>query len=149
MRNKRTKIVCTIGPGTDAPGVLERMMASGMNVARFNFSHGTHEDHARRMRMVREAARTVGVPIGMLLDTKGPEMRLGTFAESPVVLEEGECIITDDALDAIVARYSNTTGIRDLEQAAEHIAANALYQIEVNHVKQVVFDAEMVEKLLG
>ena len=64
-------------------------MASGMNVARFNFSHGTHEDHARRMRMVREAARTVGVPIGMLLDTKGPEMRLGTFAESPVVLEEG------------------------------------------------------------
>lgn len=89
MRNKRTKIVCTIGPGTDAPGVLERMMASGMNVARFNFSHGTHEDHARRMRMVREAARTVGVPIGMLLDTKGPEMRLGTFAESPAVLEEG------------------------------------------------------------
>lgn len=64
-------------------------MASGMNVARFNFSHGTHEDHARRMRMVREAARTVGVPIGMLLDTKGPEMRLGTFAESPAVLEEG------------------------------------------------------------
>ena len=89
MRNKRTNIVCTIGPGTDAPGVLERMMASGMNVARFNFSHGTHEDHARRMRMVREAARTVGVPIGMLLDTKGPEMRLGTFAESPAVLEEG------------------------------------------------------------
>jgi len=89
MRNKRTKIVCTIGPGTDAPGVLERMMASGMNVARFNFSHGTHDDHARRMRMVRDAVATVGVPIGMLLDTKGPEMRLGTFVEGRVMLEEG------------------------------------------------------------
>ncbi len=54
-------------------------------------------------------------------------------------MEEGECIITDDALDAIVARYSNTTGIRDLEQAAEHIAANALYQIEVNHVDKVEY----------
>ncbi len=64
-------------------------MASGMNVARFNFSHGTHDDHARRMRMVRDAAATVGVPIGMLLDTKGPEMRLGTFVDGRVMLEEG------------------------------------------------------------
>ena len=64
-------------------------------------------------------------------------------------MEEGECIITDDALDAIVARYSNTTGIRDLEQAAEHIAANALYQIEVDHVSEVVFHADMVRSLLG
>lgn len=63
-------------------------------------------------------------------------------------MEEGECIITDDALDAIVARYSNTTGIRDLEQAAEHIAANALYQIEVNHVDKVEYTREMVEELL-
>ena len=64
-------------------------------------------------------------------------------------MEDSECIITERALDAIIQRYSSTSGIRDLEQAAEHIAANALYQIEVNHVKQVVFDAEMVEKLLG
>lgn len=64
-------------------------------------------------------------------------------------LKEEECIVTDDALDAIIEKYADTTGIRDLEQAAEHIAANALYQIEVNHVDQVVFDAKMVRELLG
>ena len=63
-------------------------------------------------------------------------------------MEKDECIITDGALDAIIERYSGTSGIRDLEQAAEHIAANALYQIEVDHVKSVTFDAEMVRNLL-
>lgn len=63
-------------------------------------------------------------------------------------LLEQECVVTDSALDAVIEKYKNTTGIRDLEQAAEHIAANALYQIEVNHVSRVVFDAEMVRRLL-
>ena len=62
-------------------------------------------------------------------------------------MEESECIITESALEAIIQRFSNTSGIRDLEQAAEHIAANALYQIEVNHVSSVIFDADMVKKL--
>ena len=60
-----------------------------------------------------------------------------------------ECVLTPEGLDIVIEKHSGISGIRDLEQAAEHIAANALYQIEVNHVKQVVFDAEMVEKLLG
>ena len=64
-------------------------------------------------------------------------------------MKEDECVILPEALDEVVRRYSDTTGIRDLEQAAEHIAANALYQIEVNHVDQVVFDAKMVRELLG
>ena len=64
-------------------------------------------------------------------------------------LREEECIMTDEALDEVIELYSDTTGIRDLEQAAEHLAANALYQIEVDHVKQVVFDAEMVKKLFA
>lgn len=64
-------------------------------------------------------------------------------------MKEEECVILPEALDEVVRRYSDTTGIRDLEQAAEHIAANALYQIEVNHVDQVVFDAKMVRELLG
>ena len=63
-------------------------------------------------------------------------------------LKEEECIVTDDALDAIIEKYADTTGIRDLEQAAEHIAANALYQIEVNHVEKVEYTREMVEELL-
>ena len=61
---------------------------------------------------------------------------------------QGEIVLTGEGLDELIEQYKNTSGIRDLEQAAEHLAANALYQIEVDHVKQVVFDAEMVKKLL-
>ena len=64
-------------------------------------------------------------------------------------LAEQECVVPPDAVDAVIEKYSNTTGIRDLEQAAEHMAANALYQIEVNHVPSVTFDAGMVRRLLG
>ena len=63
-------------------------------------------------------------------------------------LKENECVVSDSALDAVIEKYADTTGIRDLEQAAEHLAANALYQIEVNHVSEVVFDADMVRELL-
>ena len=64
-------------------------------------------------------------------------------------MKEDECVLTEDGLDAVIELHKNTSGIRDLEQAAEHIAANALYTIEVDKVKQVVFDAEKVYKLLG
>ncbi|SDE15853.1 pyruvate kinase [Sporomusa acidovorans] len=87
---KKTKIVCTVGPSTDKPGVLESMMEAGMNVARFNFSHGSHEEHAKRIVRVREAANNVKKPIALMLDTKGPEMRLGLFAEGKVKLEKGQ-----------------------------------------------------------
>ena len=63
-------------------------------------------------------------------------------------LKESECIVSEEALDAVIEKYADTTGIRDLEQAAEHIAANALYQIEVSHVQRVVFDGKMVRELL-
>jgi pyruvate kinase len=87
---KKTKIVCTVGPSTDKVGVLEAMMEAGMNVARFNFSHGSHEEHAKRIARVREAAENVKKPIALMLDTKGPEMRLGLFAEGKVYLEKGQ-----------------------------------------------------------
>ena len=64
-------------------------------------------------------------------------------------LEAEECVVAPDGLDAVIEQFADTTGIRDLEQAAEHIAANALYQIEVNHVKEVVFDGEAVRALLS
>ena len=64
-------------------------------------------------------------------------------------LQERECIVTPDAVDAVIEKYADTTGIRDLEQAAEHIAANALYQIEADHVPEAVFDAEKVRELLA
>lgn len=97
---KRTKIVCTVGPGTDKPGVLENMMRGGMNVARFNFSHGSHEEQAERMQMVRDAAMIVQKPIALLLDTKGPEVRLGLFKEGKVFLEAGQTFtLTTDEVE--------------------------------------------------
>lgn len=90
---KKTKIICTVGPSTDKPGVLEAMIEAGMNVARFNFSHGNHQDHAARIALVRAAAEKTGKPVGLLLDTKGPEMRIGKFAEGKVNLTEGQKFI--------------------------------------------------------
>jgi pyruvate kinase len=77
MFMKKTKIVCTVGPSTDKPGVLEQMLSAGMNIARFNFSHGCHEDHKQRMKMVRAASEVTGIPVALMLDTKGPEIRGG------------------------------------------------------------------------
>jgi pyruvate kinase len=90
---KKTKMICTVGPSTDKPGVLERMLKAGMNVARFNFSHGAHDDHAKRIAMVRTAAENVKRPVALMLDTKGPEMRVGKFTEGKVFLEAGQKFI--------------------------------------------------------
>lgn len=86
---KKTKIICTQGPATDAEGVIEKLIENGMNCARFNFSHGTHEEHQKRIDAVKAAAKKTGKVISLILDTKGPEMRLGEFAAGEVQLVEG------------------------------------------------------------
>ncbi len=88
-----TKIVCTIGPASDSVEILEKLMKSGMNVARLNFSHGTHEEHGRRIVNIRQAADNTGTNVAILLDTKGPEIRLGSLKESKVPVVEGQEII--------------------------------------------------------
>lgn len=90
---RRTKIVCTIGPASEKVSTLIKMMNAGMNVARLNFSHGTHEDHTRRIAAIREAAGKLGKNIAVLLDTKGPEIRLGYLETEPIQLETGQNII--------------------------------------------------------
>ncbi len=87
---RRTKIICTLGPATDQGTVLEDMMKAGMNVARFNFSHGTHEEQKVRIDQVKEARTRLGLPIGLLLDTKGPEIRIKTFKEGRIELATGD-----------------------------------------------------------
>ncbi|KJR99884.1 MAG: pyruvate kinase [Peptococcaceae bacterium BRH_c4a] len=88
----RTKIVCTVGPSAERIPVLMKMIQAGMNVARFNFSHGTHQDHARRLDLIREAARKTGKNVAVMLDTKGPEIRLGYLEDEPITLETGKRI---------------------------------------------------------
>ena len=87
---RKTKIICTLGPSTDAPEVLKEMILSGMNVARFNFSHGTHEDHKKRLDMLKVFREELGMPVAALLDTKGPEIRLKQFEKGQVTLETGQ-----------------------------------------------------------
>lgn len=90
---KKTKIVCTVGPSTDKEGLLEKMMTAGMDVARFNFSHGNHDEQAKRIKLVRKASANSKKPIALLADTKGPEMRLGLFENGSVNLETGDKFI--------------------------------------------------------
>lgn len=87
---KKTKIVCTLGPSTDSKEKLTAMIEAGMNVARFNFSHGTHEQHKERYLQLREVAAECGKPVGVLLDTKGPEIRVKKFKDGKVVLKHDE-----------------------------------------------------------
>ncbi|MGN1014080.1 MAG: pyruvate kinase [Butyricicoccus sp.] len=86
----RTKIVCTVGPATDADGVLERMAQEGMNVARLNFSHGSQEEHLLRIRQIRRVRESTGLPIGLLMDTRGPEIRIHTLEGGEAELHAGQ-----------------------------------------------------------
>ena len=94
---KRTKIVCTLGPASQSEEVLRELILNGLNVCRFNFSHGSHEEHKGRIDMVKKVREELNKPIAILLDTKGPEIRTGNFADPEVLLEEGsEFTITMD-----------------------------------------------------
>lgn len=88
MRN--TKIICTLGPSTDKDGILEALILEGMNVARFNFSHGSHEEQKGRLEQLKQLRQKHNKPIAALLDTKGPEIRIGCFEHDSIQLEEGQ-----------------------------------------------------------
>lgn len=87
---RKTKIICTIGPASESEEKLKELMAAGMNVARFNFSHGTHEEQKRKLTSVLKVSNELGLPIATLLDTKGPEIRLKDFENGRVQLEAGQ-----------------------------------------------------------
>lgn len=91
MKNlRKTKIICTLGPSTDKGDVLKQLMSEGMNVARFNFSHGTHEEQGERLKKVKELREELNLPVATLLDTKGPEIRLRDMEGGKVQLEAGQ-----------------------------------------------------------
>jgi len=87
---RKTKIICTIGPSSNSEDMIRKLAEAGMNVARFNFSHGTHEQHKRDMDIVKKVRKELDMPIAIMLDTKGPEYRIGTFEDGSVTLVEGE-----------------------------------------------------------
>ncbi len=95
---KRTKIVCTIGPACESVDILEKMVHAGMNVARLNFSHGTHENHAMLIEHIREVGQKTGEPIAILQDLQGPKIRVGILPAEGIELEENTEVVFDTAL---------------------------------------------------
>lgn len=94
---KKTKVVCTIGPASENVETLTKLAQAGMNIARLNFSHGTHEEHLARIKMVRQVAESTGINLGVALDTKGPEIRLGNFVNDTEEYQIGEIVYIEKA----------------------------------------------------
>ena len=90
---KRTKIVCTIGPASNTEAVIEKLIRAGMNVARLNFSHGTHEEHGEVIRTIRSVSERLGTPVAILQDIAGPKIRIGVIENGPVTLAPGDLFV--------------------------------------------------------
>src|SRR5947209_12863986 len=107
--SRRAKIVCTLGPATSSPEQVNALVEAGMDVARLNFSHGSHEDHATAYRLVRQASDRTGRAVAVLADLQGPKIRLGRFAAGPHVWATGSrvCITVDD-VEGTAERVSTT-----------------------------------------
>ncbi len=135
---RKTKIVCTLGPACDDEATLTAMCRAGMNVARLNFSHGVHEDHRRRIEMVKKVREALGMPIAIMLDTKGPEYRIKTFADKKVTLREGDSyIFTTDEIIGDETRVSvNYKELpRELEPGDTILLNNGLLNFRVEEIQ--------------
>lgn len=152
---RKTKIICTIGPASENEEILTRMCRSGMNVARLNFSHGTHEEHQKKFDLVKAVREKLELPIAIMLDTKGPEYRIGTFENKKIFLNEGdEFIFTTDDVVGNESRVSVSYKrlIEDLNVGDRILLNNGLVIFEVlrlegtNAVCRVVVGGELSDR---
>lgn len=135
---KKTKIVCTIGPASESPEVLEQLVRNGMNVARLNFSHGSHEEHLEKIKTIKRLRRKLNVPLGLMLDTKGPEIRIGRFEEKEYFLKPDDTftITTRDVIgnkDIVSVSYEGLPN--DVEKGSIISVDDGLIQLEVMEIK--------------
>ena len=131
---RKTKIVCTIGPASDSEETLREMCCAGMNVARLNFSHGTHEEHRQRIERIRKVSKELGLPIAIMLDTKGPEFRIGTFTDGSAELKkDDEFILTAQNIQGDASKVSvNYAGLAtELKKGDTVLINNGLVELEV------------------
>lgn len=131
---RKTKIVCTLGPACSDKQTLIEMCKAGMNVARLNFSHNTHTDHEKRIALIKEVREELGLPIAIMLDTKGPEYRIKTFKNGKITLKENDVFtFTADDIEGDETRVSvNYKGLpHDLEKGDIILLNNGLLSFEV------------------
>ncbi len=131
---RKTKIICTIGPASENKEVFREMCRAGLNVARLNFSHGTHADHKKKIDMIKEVREELSLPVAIMLDTKGPEYRIGTFEKGSITLRDGDTFtFTTDEVIGTEARVSvNYKGLaQDLSEGDSVLVNNGLVVFEV------------------
>ena len=112
---RKTKIVCTLGPSTDKEEVLRELLKSGMNVARFNFSHGSYDEHLQKLKTLKKLRNELELPVAALLDTKGPEIRVKKFKDGKIMLEQGQKFTlttkeVDGTKDIVSVTYAGLPG---------------------------------------
>lgn len=135
---RKTKIICTLGPATDDPAVLRELIQSGMNTARLNFSHGTHEEQKKRIDMVKKLRDELGQPIPILLDTKGPEVRVGKLKDGKVLLKTGQLLTltpqdTEGTSEMIPISYSGLS--EDVAQNTRILIDDGLIEMKVTAIE--------------
>lgn len=136
MRN--TKIVCTLGPASDNEEMLTKLLNAGVNVLRLNFSHGDHSEHKKRIETIKKVRDNLQVPAPIMLDTKGPEIRLGKFEQGFVTLKEGqEFVLTTDTVmgDNSKASVSYKGITHDMEPGDKILIADGLVELIVNSIE--------------
>ena len=135
---KRTKIICTMGPATEDDEVLRQLILHGMNVARFNFSHGSHEYHRGNIERVRRISDELNIPVAILLDTKGPEIRTGELVDhEPVMLEKGSTVVVttrniQGTAECFSLDYLNLPN--EVEKGSTILVDDGLIALTVDHV---------------
>jgi pyruvate kinase len=135
---RKTKIICTLGPAVDNPEILERLMRKGMDAARMNFSHGDHDEHKKRLENFKKVRDKLGLPIPMLLDTKGPEIRIGRFESGEATLVEGHpfTLVHDDILgDNTKVSVTYKELYKDVSRATRILINDGLIELEVEQIR--------------
>ncbi|WP_347450794.1 pyruvate kinase [Acetoanaerobium noterae] len=138
MFNKKTKIVCTIGPASESIDTLKELIKSGLNVCRLNFSHGNYEEHGKRIDNIKAARNEMKLPIAILLDTKGPEIRTGKFSSPEVNLVEGQnfIITMEDVLgDETKCTVSYKELVNDVKPGNQILIDDGLVGLAVKEIK--------------
>ena len=135
---RKTKIICTIGPASESEENLRKLMKAGMNVARFNFSHGSHEEHKAKFARVLKVSGELGVSVATLLDTKGPEIRLRDFAAGKVELKAGQDFIltTEEILgDETKASITYKNLKEDVKEGSHILIDDGKIEMEVKKIE--------------